>query len=81
MQKRINVSVRDIADFSLASGDIETYAAFGYEAALDGTQNHIRFQKDMIKQYGELLCKGSICEDVLENDVVYIVVTVDRRCS
>ncbi|HRR36849.1 MAG TPA: hypothetical protein P5535_07280, partial [Clostridia bacterium] len=51
MQKRINVSVRDIADFSLASGDIETYAAFGYrEAALDGTQNHIRFQKDMIKQ-------------------------------
>ena len=77
MQKRINVSVRDIADFSLASGDIETYAAFGYrEAALDGTQNHIRFQKDMIKQYGEdCFAKEVYVEDVLENDVVYMVIT------
>jgi len=54
MQKRINVSVRDIANFSLFSGDIDARAGFSFrEAALDGTANHIRFQKEIIKQYGK----------------------------
>ena len=54
MQKKINVSVREIADFSLGRGDIEKHAGFSYkEAALEGTFNHIRFQKEMIKEHGE----------------------------
>jgi len=77
MQKRINVSVRDIADFSLNQGDIETRAGFSYrESALDGTKNHIRFQKEMIKQYGkDAFTKEVYVEDILENDEVYMVIT------
>lgn len=77
MQKRINVSVRDIANFSLFSGDIDARAGFSFrEAALDGTANHIRFQKEMIKQYGkDAFTKEVYVEDILENNEVRMIIT------
>lgn len=77
MQKKINVSVREIADFSLGGGGIEKYSGFNYkEAALEGTFNHVRFQKEMIKEHGEeCFLKEVFVSDLLENDVVSMSVT------
>ena len=77
MQKKINVSVRDIADYSLNKGDIETHAGFSYkEAAFEGTQNHIRFQKEMIKEHGkESFTKEVYVDDLAENEEISMNIT------
>ena len=75
--KKINVSVRDIADYSLNKGDIETHAGFSYkEAAFEGTQNHIRFQKEMIKEHGkESFTKEVYVDDLAENEEISMNIT------
>ncbi len=73
MGKKINVSVREIAEFSLSEKDINMSSSLRGSniAAVEGTRYHLSFQTKMLEKYGkEKFQKEVYLEDLVENSIV-----------
>lgn len=77
MQKKINVSVRDIVDYSMNRGDIEARGGmFIKDSGLDGTLTHVHFQREMIKIHGkEQFLKEVYVYHEISNEEVICAIT------
>ncbi|MFO7636883.1 MAG: ATP-dependent DNA helicase [Clostridia bacterium] len=75
-QKKINLSVKDLVDFTTGAGNIEKKSiSILSEAAWEGTQCHTRLQKEMSSLHPEDFSKEIYVSDKVENPDILLTVS------